>query len=83
MEKLGQVDVENAQRQVVSISQDSFYKELTPAERAKAERGQYNFDHPGNLYPHDLLLCQFCLCVFCNQCIAFQVHSMKILFIRL
>lgn len=47
MEKLGQVDVNDAQRQVVSISQDSFYKELTPAERTKAERGQYNFDHPG------------------------------------
>lgn len=47
MEKLGQVDVDCAQRQVVSISQDSFYRELTPSEKAKAEKGQFNFDHPG------------------------------------
>lgn len=46
MEKLGQVDMDHAQRQVVCISQDSFYRELTPAEIAKAERGEFNFDHP-------------------------------------
>lgn len=46
MEKLGQVDVDQTQRQVVCISQDSFYRELTPAEILKAERGQFNFDHP-------------------------------------
>ncbi|KAJ1520772.1 hypothetical protein ONE63_003867 [Megalurothrips usitatus] len=46
MEKLGQVDMDHAQRQVVSISQDSFYRELSPAEKVKAERGQFNFDHP-------------------------------------
>lgn len=32
--------------QVVCISQDSFYRELTPAEKAKAEKGLFNFDHP-------------------------------------
>ena len=47
MEKLGQVDVDHTQRQVVSISQDSFYRELTPFEKAKADKGQFNFDHPG------------------------------------
>jgi len=47
MEQLGQVDVDHTQRQVVTVSQDSFYRELTPAERAKAEKGQFNFDHPG------------------------------------
>lgn len=46
MEKLGQVDMDQTQRQVVCISQDSFYRELTPAEIAKAEKGQFNFDHP-------------------------------------
>ncbi|GAB0091593.1 Uridine-cytidine kinase [Sergentomyia squamirostris] len=46
MEQLGQADMDHTQRQVVSISQDSFYRELTPAEKAKAERGQFNFDHP-------------------------------------
>lgn len=46
MEKLGQADIENKQRQVVCISQDSFYRELTPSEISKAEKGQFNFDHP-------------------------------------
>lgn len=32
--------------QVVTISQDSFYRELTAAEKAKAFQGLYNFDHP-------------------------------------
>jgi uridine kinase len=46
MEKLGQVDVDHTQRQVVCISQDSFYRDLTPSEIQKAERGLFNFDHP-------------------------------------
>ncbi|XP_018323388.1 probable uridine-cytidine kinase isoform X2 [Agrilus planipennis] len=46
MEKLGQVEMEHAQRRVVCISQDSFYRELSPAEITKAEKGQFNFDHP-------------------------------------
>ncbi|XP_076258910.1 uridine-cytidine kinase isoform X2 [Rhynchophorus ferrugineus] len=46
MEKLGQAEVDSKQRQVVCISQDSFYRELTPSEISKAERGQFNFDHP-------------------------------------
>lgn len=32
--------------QVVCISQDSFYRDLTPAEEAKAKKGLFNFDHP-------------------------------------
>lgn len=31
---------------MVCISQDSFYRELTAAEKAKAEKGLFNFDHP-------------------------------------
>ncbi|KAJ8977653.1 hypothetical protein NQ317_002455, partial [Molorchus minor] len=46
MQKLGQVDMDQKQRQVVCISQDSFYRELSPTEIAKAEKGQFNFDHP-------------------------------------
>ncbi|XP_014254572.1 probable uridine-cytidine kinase isoform X1 [Cimex lectularius] len=46
MEKLGQVDVDHAERKVVTISQDCFYRELSSAEKVKALKGQYNFDHP-------------------------------------
>lgn len=28
------------------ISQDSFYRELDTAEKAKADKGLFNFDHP-------------------------------------
>ncbi|XP_023246167.1 probable uridine-cytidine kinase isoform X1 [Copidosoma floridanum] len=55
MEKLGQVDKDHTERQVVCISQDSFYKDLTPAEKIKAEKGQYNFDHP-DAFDNDLIL---------------------------
>uniref|UniRef100_A0A1Y1KLT1 Phosphoribulokinase/uridine kinase domain-containing protein n=1 Tax=Photinus pyralis TaxID=7054 RepID=A0A1Y1KLT1_PHOPY len=46
MEKLGQVNMDHTKRQVVCISQDSFYRELNSSEIAKAEKGQFNFDHP-------------------------------------
>lgn len=46
MEQLGQTDMDHTKRQVVSISMDSFYRTLTPEEKVKADRGQYNFDHP-------------------------------------
>ncbi|XP_014085568.1 uridine-cytidine kinase isoform X1 [Bactrocera oleae] len=46
MIQLGQADMDQAQRQVVTISQDSFYRELTPAEKVKARKGLFNFDHP-------------------------------------
>ena len=32
--------------QVVTLSQDSFYRELSEQEIARAERGMFNFDHP-------------------------------------
>lgn len=48
MEKLGQDEIDHRQRQVVCISQDSFYRELNPAEKLKAAKGLFNFDHPGN-----------------------------------
>ncbi|XP_072935309.1 uridine-cytidine kinase isoform X1 [Epargyreus clarus] len=46
VEKLGQQHKEQTERRVVCISQDSFYRTLTPSERLRAERGQFNFDHP-------------------------------------
>ncbi|XP_001359145.5 uridine-cytidine kinase isoform X1 [Drosophila pseudoobscura] len=46
MEQLGQAEMDHTQRQVVAISQDSFYRELTAAEKAKAQKGLFNFDHP-------------------------------------
>ncbi|VVC92434.1 unnamed protein product [Leptidea sinapis] len=46
MEKLGQQQKQQTDRRVVCISQDSFYRSLTPSERLRAERGQFNFDHP-------------------------------------
>lgn len=47
MELLGQNKIDHHQRQVAILSQDSFYKELTPEQKTKALKGQFNFDHPG------------------------------------
>lgn len=47
MELLGQNEVDQHQRKVAIVSQDSFYRVLTPEQKAKALKGQYNFDHPG------------------------------------
>uniref|UniRef100_A0A8D8P767 uridine/cytidine kinase n=1 Tax=Culex pipiens TaxID=7175 RepID=A0A8D8P767_CULPI len=55
MEQLGQADMDHTQRQVVSISQDSFYRELTSAEKVRAEKGQFNFDHP-DAFNEELML---------------------------
>nr|XP_006811348.1 PREDICTED: probable uridine-cytidine kinase-like [Saccoglossus kowalevskii] len=47
MEELGQYEVlDKKQRQVASISQESFYRNLTEAEKLKADKGLFNFDHP-------------------------------------
>lgn len=47
MELLGQNKIDHHQRQVAILSQDSFYRVLTPDQKAKALKGQFNFDHPG------------------------------------
>lgn len=31
---------------MVCISQDSFYRELDSSEKARADKGHFNFDHP-------------------------------------
>ncbi|XP_045074414.1 uridine-cytidine kinase 1-like isoform X1 [Coregonus clupeaformis] len=46
MELLGQNKVDHRQRKVAIVSQDSFYRVLTPDQKAKALKGHYNFDHP-------------------------------------
>lgn len=43
------------ERKVISLSQDSFYRELTQSESKKAEKGLFNFDHP-DAFDHDLML---------------------------
>ena len=48
MEQLDQDRVESDQRRVVIISQDSFYRELSPEEAKDAKVGNFNFDHPGD-----------------------------------
>uniref|UniRef100_A0A8C5BFZ2 Uridine-cytidine kinase n=2 Tax=Gadus morhua TaxID=8049 RepID=A0A8C5BFZ2_GADMO len=46
MELLGQDKIDHHQRQVAILSQDSFYRVLTPEQKVKALKGQFNFDHP-------------------------------------
>jgi len=46
MENLRQINQENVERHVVHISQDSFYRELRQAEKVRAAKGLFNFDHP-------------------------------------
>lgn len=46
MENLRAMDQENMERHVVHISQDSFYRDLKQAEKVRAAKGLFNFDHP-------------------------------------
>ena len=46
METLGQNEMSCLEKEVVSLSQDSFYRELSLQEIDKAEKGMLNFDHP-------------------------------------
>ena len=36
-----------SERKIFSISQDAFYRNLNAKEIAQAEKGTFNFDHPG------------------------------------
>jgi len=54
MEKLGQNEMNNVEKQVVHLAQDSFYKELDSQEIAKANKGMFNFDHP-NAFDNELM----------------------------
>ncbi|KAL6489823.1 hypothetical protein MHYP_G00001680 [Metynnis hypsauchen] len=55
MELLGQNKIDHHQRQVATLSQDSFYRELTPEQKAKALKGQFNFDHP-DAFDNELIM---------------------------
>lgn len=55
MEQLGQADMDHTERQVVCISQDSFYRELDKSEQVKADKGLFNFDHPSAFNETQLL----------------------------
>jgi len=59
VEKLGQSEMNAEEKQVVILSQDSFYRELNPSEQAKAMKGTFNFDHP-DAYDNDLMESVLC-----------------------
>nr|XP_033818065.1 uridine-cytidine kinase 2 isoform X1 [Geotrypetes seraphini] len=52
---LGQNEVDHHQKKVVMLSQDSFYQVLTAEQKAKALKGQFNFDHP-DAFDNELIL---------------------------
>lgn len=54
VEKMEQSEISADEKQVVQISQDSFYRELNPSEQAKAMKGTFNFDHP-DAFDNDLM----------------------------
>lgn len=78
MELLGQNKIDHHQRQVVILSQDSFYKVLTPEQKAKAGKGQFNFDHPGMCTRLERL---YGRCVYYNRAISaacFLIASLRL-----
>ena len=46
METLGQNEKSDVEKRLVSLSQDSFYRELDDHEIVLANMGKFNFDHP-------------------------------------
>ncbi|KAK7889085.1 hypothetical protein WMY93_024645 [Mugilogobius chulae] len=59
MELLGQNEIDHHQRQVAILSQDSFYRVLTPEQKTKALKGQFNFDHP-DAFDNELIVSTLC-----------------------
>ncbi|XP_048245325.1 uridine-cytidine kinase 2-like [Haliotis rufescens] len=55
MDQLGQAAVDHKSRQVVIVCQDSFYRNLTPDEGKRANKGEFNFDHPDS-FDNELML---------------------------
>ncbi|XP_058493922.1 uridine-cytidine kinase 2-A [Solea solea] len=55
MELLGQDEMDQQQRQVIILSQDSFYRVLTTEQKTRALKGQFNFDHP-DAFDNDLIV---------------------------
>merc|ERR1711962_467373 len=58
IDRLGQTKVNNLDRQVVTMSQDAFYRELNEQESVLASKGKFNFDHPDAF---DNVLMEACL----------------------
>ena len=54
MEALGQNHLCPTERNAVVINEDSFYRELNEGECVRADKGEYNFDHP-DAYDHELM----------------------------
>ena len=46
MKTMGQNNKSDVEKKIVSLSQDSFYRELTETESILANMGKFNFDHP-------------------------------------
>lgn len=74
MEKLGIDNVAYTQRQVVCINQDSFYRELSPDEKVKAAKGNFNFDHPGT---HTSTYVIFLERLFMSKKFAYQMREVR------
>lgn len=51
---LSQPDM-SSEKQIISLSQDSFYRELGDNDLKMAKKGLFNFDHP-DAFDHDLML---------------------------
>ena len=60
MDALGQNDLASAEKRVVIINQDSFYRDLNEEQRKEADSGDYNFDHPGLFLWYIVLLVVNC-----------------------
>ena len=44
-----QKDSDNPNRSIACVSMDYFYRDLGTSESELARKGNFNFDHPGNL----------------------------------
>lgn len=75
MEKLGQDLIDNNQRRVVCISQESFYRPLTEEEKTAAIKGTHDFDHP-NAIDNELML-NTLKSILDNQVVELPVYDFK------
>ena len=60
MRQLGQAELAEHKRQVIIVNMDSFYKELSPEDQVLANTGDYNYDHPGNVFVTMFLCLTLC-----------------------
>ena len=55
MEAVVKSQESGGERNIVTLSQDSFYRELDSKESKQAQRGLFNFDHP-DAFDHELMM---------------------------